>query len=870
VATPAHDRDRSPPTRAGAPEALFFALVLVLGFAAAATTVARLRTDTPLRADASHTASAPALPAWLDGSASARLTEAFDRQLVFRPLARNVWGAGAWALLRSGRAGVVVGRDGWLFSDEEFETPPDAAALFDANVDAIARVRRALAERGIGLVVAPVPAKARVESAQLGARRLPRAVAGRYEHFLRELRAQDVPAPDLLAALRRARSRAAVFLRSDTHWTPAGAEAAARSVAAVLRRRVEIPPARSARFDTRIIGEADRTGDLSRFIATGAVARALGIAPERVERRVTSPAASPGTGRADATLFDTPDLPIALVGTSYSHDPLWNFAGALREHAFADVVDRSETGLGPLAPMVALLEALAAGAAPPIAVVWEYPERYLSQPLGERRSLGARLAAASAPLPPGTSPFDCTRPPAERAPVDFVPARGRAGALLRAADATADFSLSPRARRGMQQLAAALAERGTTLVAVLPPTRGLMPGDLFPAHATGIAAIDRFDGAAALASWNARIDALRALGVVVPDLLTRVRARRGERRFWMLRDHHWRPQGARMTARAVAAEVGDLLERRGVTRNESRSRWLRSDFETGSLGERLERACGNVLPRESVDRYASEDPSRSAAQALLADVATPRVVLAGTSFSRMKNRADPFHFAGFLREALHADVLNVSAQGGMHGAIEAYLRSDAFRESPPVLLVWEMAGNNRFGSYPSFFRQALAAIEGPCNLDEATAHARVTLPREPGAAATRLLTLPAAADTAGGPAPDRLQLDIDDPDLLAFDVVLHFADGRREVAHVERFDGLPNDGRFLLRLAGPTAPDAGGAAKGSDEPEAAMPATGARRAGSALRAISLRTPAAADAAGVAPVAPTPAVRVAARLCAPPR
>jgi alginate O-acetyltransferase complex protein AlgJ len=76
---------------------------------------------------------------------------------------------------------------------------------------------------------------------------------------------------------------------------------------------------------------------------------------------------------------------LALVGTSYSAQPSWNFHGALQEALGEDVGNYAKEGLGPFAPMFEYLRSKDFAQAPPRLVLWEIPERYLvtHQPLEE-------------------------------------------------------------------------------------------------------------------------------------------------------------------------------------------------------------------------------------------------------------------------------------------------------------------------------------------------------------------------------------------------------------------------------------------------------------------------------------------------------
>jgi len=97
--------------------------------------------------------------------------------------------------------------------------------------------------------------------------------------------------------------------------------------------------------------------------------------PDELQKRSTDPVAGEAAG-GDA-LFADSDIPVGLVGTSYSANPHWNFLGALRESLHSDVVNYAEEGHGPILPMLKYLQSDGFKNSPPQVLVWEFPERYL-------------------------------------------------------------------------------------------------------------------------------------------------------------------------------------------------------------------------------------------------------------------------------------------------------------------------------------------------------------------------------------------------------------------------------------------------------------------------------------------------------------
>jgi alginate O-acetyltransferase complex protein AlgJ len=317
---------------------------------------------------------------WLDGSWTAALQEAFDNESPLLRPATTTWGVLEYALFRQGRAGVLVGSDGWLFSSEEFDYPFDRErgerTLAD-NLAAIVDVGERLAADDARLVVALLPAKARLYPERMGRYRLPAGPAERYEQSLEALqRAGVVVTVDVLSTLERAKASSPVFLRTDTHWTPFGAAVAAEAVAGEITALGPFDWLHETPFVTRVAEPRPHRGDLTGFLPLGPLYEAIGPEDDRL-----LPTSTTSAGAANEDLFAEVDLPVTLVGTSYSEDERWNFAGALRQALGTDVLVTAQRGEGPYLPMLDYLQGDAYRAAPPEVVVWEIPERYLSEPL---------------------------------------------------------------------------------------------------------------------------------------------------------------------------------------------------------------------------------------------------------------------------------------------------------------------------------------------------------------------------------------------------------------------------------------------------------------------------------------------------------
>jgi len=298
------------------------------------------------------------------GETTARLGTLYAAELPHRSTAVGVMGAARYLAAGEGRAGVTVGEDGWLFTDEEMR---------DATPDEIARAAGWVAEAGdrlaamgTDLVVIPLPAKADIHRDRGAPPAKAQAMEIQYRLFRAELAARGVPAVDTRPALQDADRP---FFARDTHWTVEGAEAVAGAVARSGR-----VPRGGGTFLARHAPEESFTGDLVSFVTTEKIAPAIGLGDEEV-----SPYVAEKKNAAQGGIFagDGPSVPTVLVGTSYSADTRWSFAAALKLALDRDVLNRAQTGRGPFRPVAELLDDPDLAESPPDRVLWEIPVRYL-------------------------------------------------------------------------------------------------------------------------------------------------------------------------------------------------------------------------------------------------------------------------------------------------------------------------------------------------------------------------------------------------------------------------------------------------------------------------------------------------------------
>lgn len=233
---------------------------------------------------------------------------------------RELVQAGLVLGLRDGGEKVIVGRDRWLFYQPGVsaitQRPKRGETSAGDAAAAVADFRDQLAARGIKLIVVVAPNKESVYPDFLRRNSAPpeRTTNPDARGFLERVAADGVNRVDLFALYRKERqnSESLLYMKTDTHWSPAGIAMAARAVANVIGARqtsdMKIESAPTA-----------HEGDLVKMLQNPAISQAMDAESTECRRVVFADGKNP---YRDAT-----DSDVLVLGDSFcsvfDDDPRW-------------------------------------------------------------------------------------------------------------------------------------------------------------------------------------------------------------------------------------------------------------------------------------------------------------------------------------------------------------------------------------------------------------------------------------------------------------------------------------------------------------------------------------------------------------------
>jgi len=222
-----------------------------------------------------------------------------------------------FAALRTGNEKCVVGRAGALFYRPSVDSviAPGFMAGFRTEghpVGAITAFRDALAAQGVELLLVVVPGKESVHPEWLAPgypNQGPHPANVDLPSFMEALREQGVQCIDPTAALWAGRARGPMYLRRDTHWSPAGLRIVADLVAEAVPRELR----GDARFRVEPV-PVEHGGDLYDMLDIGEPPRGEAVRVDRVTDESTGLPVEPDSRS-----------PVVLLGDSFTN--IYSVAG---------------------------------------------------------------------------------------------------------------------------------------------------------------------------------------------------------------------------------------------------------------------------------------------------------------------------------------------------------------------------------------------------------------------------------------------------------------------------------------------------------------------------------------------------------------
>lgn len=265
---------------------------------------------------------------------------------------------------------LVQGREDWLFRSK-IDLMTDIGTTAE-GYQHLQRLRDALKERGVELVMVYLPPRGLVSPEMLSAQSRSGYDAElsrkNYLATTERLRSLGIRVPDLSALLEQpAAVRETLFFKRDNHWTPRGAELTAQLLAAELGKSEVFKSIPRKEFVTRKEGVRHKIGSLNQ--AFGKIC-GNGYANEYFTRVATEP-----KDESSELFGETAAPDVVLVGTSFS-SAQYNFDGFLKQYASVDVDNRSVTGGGFHSAMLQYLGSQDFQNDPPKILVWEINSYY--------------------------------------------------------------------------------------------------------------------------------------------------------------------------------------------------------------------------------------------------------------------------------------------------------------------------------------------------------------------------------------------------------------------------------------------------------------------------------------------------------------
>ena len=375
----------------------------------------------------------------------------------------------------------------------------------------------------------------------------------------------------------------------------------------------------------------------------------------------------------------------------------------------------------------------------------------------------------------------------------LIMSQAKDGFFLRmGGDLNDDFFFSRDTLKYFGRLAAALERNDATLVYLPVPTRGMAVHDRLIPDAPKQAF---FDMESSRDNYREFAAALRATGVVVPNLLEVLEADEQRAEAFFGRDHHWTPTGAKIFAKGLQPLFDELPALEGIDRIEFETVPSGQREMLGTLMEKIQSQCESQIPTEVYQAFETRRAGDNLESNLFGGSDEGRVILLGTSYSQQT----AYNFDGFLSQYSGFDVENYAVSGGhLFGSILSYMSSVEFVEEPPSVILWEAPiyyKANRGGKLA--FRQVIPAVFGECDESQAISTAALTVEQQKP---VELFKIDASAGVGG--TNYFMFLETSNIGLTHLNLKIKYDDGDVERFAIDRTEADVNSGRFFVEFSG--------------------------------------------------------------------
>ena len=296
----------------------------------------------------------------------------FDKSIPIIDYAINFWSSIKNPLFKEGNKGVLVGNENWLFTTEEYDESLIANLTRSEFFDYVQEVDSYFKERDISLIVSPLPSKSRVYSDKISRYPLPEIINNRFDSTIAELKESQIQYIDLGIHFSNQKEFHQLFYKYDTHWTLDGTSAAARLISEKVAPLKTLYDLEERSYVVNKESKSFFEGDLLNYVPSFKK-KVLNFKMQETYKTLEIEDLNP----PKLGLFDSPEIPVLLVGTSYSDDSRWNFENILKQNLQLDVLNLSKEGKGPLPPMEELIESEYYREVNSKIIIWEIPERYI-------------------------------------------------------------------------------------------------------------------------------------------------------------------------------------------------------------------------------------------------------------------------------------------------------------------------------------------------------------------------------------------------------------------------------------------------------------------------------------------------------------